>query len=74
MTVAEQLAEGRALAALLGAYGHPECHARIAEALRAEMKDEDRLPMLRYDFSEILQEESLPQSLRPRLEKFVAES
>lgn len=67
MTVEEQLKEGRTLAALLCAYGHPECR----EALHVEMPDKDRIPMLRYDFGTALESSGLPETLRIRLERFV---
>jgi len=71
MTVDDQLKEARALAAMLCAYGHPECRRRIGEALRGEMPDKDRIPMLRYDFGEILEASDLLPELRIRLQRFV---
>lgn len=71
MSTAEDIGEARALSALIAAHGHPEIRKRLSETLRADMPDADKLPMLRYDMTAVLDAGTpLPGDLRIRLERF----
>ena len=67
-TDSDHLDEGRRIAALLSAYGHPAQRASILEILSMQgVSDRDRVGMLAYAFRELLETGKAPPALRSRM-------